>query len=114
MLIAFLLAAIGVLPVFGKQPSVATHYTVVQLPTPAGSGGCYAIVVNDRGQAAGECYDRGGNTYRAVEWTDGIAHVLFEPRRFLRRWTWAASINDNGDVVGFVQPPGVYQALWWH
>jgi uncharacterized membrane protein len=114
MLIATVLAIVGSLWHIGVPvPAAAPRYSVVELPVPSGYTGCYATVVNDRGQAAGECY-KGGNLYRAVEWSNGIARVLYVPRSMSARWTWAASINATGDVVGFVQPPGAYQALWWH
>jgi uncharacterized membrane protein len=105
----------GALSIFSASTAAAApRYSVVVLPAPSGYPGCYATVVNDRGQAAGECFDSGGTLYRAVEWTNGTAHVLFVPHSMSTRWTWAASINDSGDVVGYAQPPGGYQAMSWH
>jgi uncharacterized membrane protein len=115
MLTAIILALAGPSAQIGAPiPAAPAHYSVVELPVPSGYNGCYATVVNDRGQAAGECYNSGGTLYRAVEWSNGIARVLFVPRSMATRWTWAGSINREGDVVGYAQPPGSYQALFWH
>jgi uncharacterized membrane protein len=114
LLIAIVLALVGNLAhVVASEPAAPARYSVVELPVPNGYVGCYATVVNDRGQAAGECYSS-GSLYRAVEWSNGIARVLFVPRSMSTRWTWAASINEGGDVVGYAQPPGGYQAMSWH
>jgi uncharacterized membrane protein len=115
VIVAIVLAVIGNVMHAGlPQPAAASQYTVNVLPAPSGFPGCYATVVNDRGQAAGECFNSAGTLYRAVEWTNGRAHVLFVPHSMSTRWTWASSINSKGDVVGFAQPPGAYQALRWH
>jgi uncharacterized membrane protein len=106
---------IGIAQILGTGASaIAAHYTIVELPVPSGFIGCYATVVNDSGQAAGECYNSAGNLYRATEWTSGVARVLFVPHSMANRWTWASGLNASGDVVGYAQPPGAFQALRWH